>query len=271
MKIVVRSRTVIYLAGGVLFLALLACGLPGSGGGPTPTLFVLPTVAEATQAAPSTQAPAPTEQAATQESSGGPTPVYVGNAGPGDPLDLCKLPTPEEVQAVLGGPPTRTVWAEGGQDCDFFVGEITDPDVKLFIVQAGHDADGKTLHLGGMEAQRDRITDPAMLQLMDEIKAQEASLTLPQLVEKALPVWRAAGFTAEKEPGIGDWAVWFYGNQAGLGNLAELGAGRASGAWVAVYMNTSDEESAKPILRPLAAALLDRLPDNFTLTGTSTP
>jgi len=263
MKRIIQSRTAMYIVGGMLILALMACGLPGSQGAPTPTLFVMPT-----SAAPSTQAPAPTEQAAALPSG---TAVFVGNAGAGAPLDLCTLPTPDEVQAVLGGPPTKTIWDAPGQDCVFFLGEVGDANTRIFIVQAGHDADGKTMHFSAMQSKRDEITDPEALKLLDEITAEEPNLNLLQLVEKGLPVWRALGFSAEPEPGVGDWAFWFYGEQVVRGKLAELATGRASGAWLAVYMSTDDEASAKAVLKPLAIALLGRLPDDFTPTGTSTP
>lgn len=241
-----------------LLAAALACVVPG----------------QSSEVAPSPPAdggagasPTPTVGGATEEATSGPalptaTAVYVGTAGEGDPLDLCALATPDEVQAVIGGPATSAVWFEAGQNCSLYLDET-----HFLIVQAGHDPDGKALHLGGLAGVRDRITDQAALQLLDQLNAQAGSLTLPALVEQALPVWRAAGFTAEIEPEVGDWAFWFYGDQAGLGKLAELGTGRASGAWVAVYTATSDEASAKALLKPLAAALLDRLPDNFTPTG----
>jgi hypothetical protein len=188
----------------------------------------------------------------------------VGTAGEGAPVDLCTLATPAEVEAVLGGPATRTVFSEGGQDCILSLDET-----HLLIVQAGHDADGKTLHVGGMQAQRGNVTDPAALQVLADIEAQQATLTLPQLVEKAVPFWRAAGFSAEPLPGVGDWGYWFYGSQAGFGNLAEIGTGRASGAWLGVYTIATDEAAARAMLVPLAVTLLSRLPDDFTITGTS--
>src|SRR5574341_771176 len=100
-----------------LLAATLACALPGqtSGGGPS-----LP-VGGGTEA--------PTATA-----------VYVGNAGEGDPIDLCALPTPEEVQAVLGCPATSAAYHDYGQNCMLFLDET-----HILIVQAGHDPDGKTL------------------------------------------------------------------------------------------------------------------------------
>jgi hypothetical protein len=259
MKTARYSRTVISIGAVTLMMALLACGLPGSQVAATPTLFVPPTTAPEA----GTQAPAPTEQAAASSSA---TPAFVGSAGEGDPLDLCTLPTPDEVQAVLGGPATRTLWYDYGQNCALFL-----DDTHYLIVQAGHDPDGKVMHLAGMEGVRNRITDPSALQLMDEIVAQQATLNLPDLVRKALPVWRAAGYSAEEDTGVGDWSVWFYGSPATAAgfNLGEYGAGRASGAWLAVYIPATDEAAARALLKPLAAALLDRLPDNFTPTGTT--
>jgi hypothetical protein len=54
-------------------------------------------------------------------------------------------------------------------------------------------------------------------------------------------------------------------------SLGEYGVGRASGAWLAVYITATDEAAAKAVIKPLAAALLARLPDNFTPTGATSP
>jgi hypothetical protein len=189
--------------------------------------------------------------------------VLEGSAGEGDPIDLCALATPEEVAAVLGGPATRTFWYAEGQNCTLFLDET-----HLLIVQAGHVPDGKALHLRGLESVREKITDQAALQLLDQLDAQSESLPMQELVEQALPVWRAAGFTAEVEPGIAQWGFWYWRYEE-LGTLGQLGVGRASGVWLAVYITAPDQASAKALLRPLAATLLDRLPDNFTPTGNS--
>lgn len=260
MKTKTRSQFVMGVPGIALVLALMACGLPAAGGAPTPTLIALPTTAGAGSASSAPTVAPPAQDAGSSAA----TKVFVGTSGAGAPLDLCALATPDEVKAVLGGPPARTIWSEGGQDCIMAL-----DDTHLFIVQAGHDADGKTLHLGGMESQRGNIKDQSALQLLDQVKAQEPSLTLPELVRMGLPVWRAAGFNAEEETGVGDWSVWFYGTLSGMGTLGELGAGRASGAWLGVYLTTTDEAAAKAALKPLAITLLSRLPDDFTPTGQS--
>ena len=250
MKAALQSRHSISLAAGLLILASMACGLPASPG-----------------SAPAAQPPASTEQAPAGQAPA--TLAYVGNAGAGDPLDLCTFPTPDEVQAVLGGPAARTFWFGAGQNCTLFL-----DDTHFLIVQAGHDADGKTLHVGGMEGVRNKITDQSALQLLDEIQAQQANLTMLDLVRKGLPVWRAAGFSAVEDSGADYWGFWFYGSQmttVGGFNLGEYGVGRASGAWLAVYVPATDEATAKAVLKPLAAALLARLPDNFTPTGTTSP
>ncbi len=232
----------------LLLAATLACALPGqSSGGGAP--------------------PLPTGGGGASTSGGGAasptaTSAPAATSGEGAPLDLCAFATPDEVTAVLGGPAKHAVWFAAGQDCTLSV-----DNNKVLIVQAGHAADGKTLHIGGMEGVRSKVTDPAMLQLLDQIKQQQDTLTLAQLVEKGLPYWRAAGYDAAIEPGLGDGAAWFWGEQGGF-KLGEIGTWRVNGKWVGVYTNAVDDKAAsKALLKPLAAALLDRLPDNFTVAG----
>jgi hypothetical protein len=175
---------------------------------------------------------------------------------------LCALATPADVQAVLGGPAKTAVFDADNQNCALFLDQT-----KFLIVQAGHEADGKALFLRGTDGIRRNIKDQAAIQLLDQLKGQAASLSLWDLVDKALPVWQAAGYSANSVEGVGDRGAWFWIESSTLGKFGELGAGRRNGKWVAVYTVAADEASAKALLTPLAQTLLDRLPDNFTVSG----
>jgi hypothetical protein len=221
--------------------AALACSL-GSSPATQPLAAVQPpTVEEAT--------PAPSEAATTLASS-----------GTGDLIDLCTLPTAEEVQAVVGAAPSQTTWTPASQLC-----AITAANGKVLMVQAGHSADGKDIFLAGLQSLAGLTTDPAMVALAAQIQQDAPNLQLHEMVEKALPIYQSVGYETAVVPGVSDFTYWFWAPKHQVG---EITVGRAGVAWLALYtIGIEDQAASRSLLTPLAVTLLQRLPDQFQVTG----
>lgn len=223
--------------------AALACSLGPSSAVQSTTISQVSTAAIEVA---TTLAPAGTATAAT--------------SGQGALIDLCTLATADEVQAVVGAPPSQTTWTAPSQLC-----AITATNGKVLMVQAGHSEDGKAIFLAGLQSLSGLATDPAMIALAAQIQQDAPNLQLHEMVEKALPIYQSVGYETAIVPDVSDFTYWFWAPKHMVG---EITVARAGVAWLAVYtIGIDDQATSQSLLTPLAVTLLGRLPDEFTPTG----
>jgi len=257
-----RNRLIALFAALIAAAGALACAVPGLSQ-PTPTLWVMPTLAPVPGSKPGETTPeAPSTGEAVSEETTPSAPYF----------DPCVLLTPDEASAVLGSAAQSDslgiAKAFGG--CNYSSEDYS----KSVTVSAlyGDEAKG-LLQLGIIFAYTS--TDEPLKAAATDLASRSGSMSIGELLTEleTNPIWRAEdSVTPEAVSGIGDAAFWEWKEDELTGDLT-VGSGDH---YVAVQVRGFDQATARSTAETLARQALDRLPtDPFrTLnppTATPTP
>lgn len=240
-----RNRLIALFAALIFAAAALACAVPGLSQ-PTPTLWVIPTLAPVPGSGETTPGAPSTGEAVSEVTAAPDTPYF----------DPCVLVTTDEASAVLGSAAQADTLgiskAFGG--CNY----SSEDYAKSITVSAlyGDEAKG-LLQLGVVFAYTS--TDEPLKAAATDLAKRSGSMSLAELLTEleTNPVWRAEDApTPEAVSGIGDAAFWEWKDADATGNLT-LASGNS---YIAVQVRGFDEATARSTAESLAQQALTRIP-----------